>query len=75
MGVVDHKQDVTFNETAGRVWCSASPYTRDELVQKKLETELRALIAAKELEIYDLEHENAYLSDRLRAEDGRLAHA
>lgn len=75
MGVVDRNQNVTFNETAGRVWCSTAPRTRDELVQEHLEMELKALIASKELEMYDLERENAYLSDRLQAEDRRLAHA
>lgn len=75
MGVVDRSRDSMFNETAGRVWCSTLPRTRDELVQEHLEMKLRALIASKELEMYDLERENAYLSDRLQAEDRRLAHA
>lgn len=75
MGVAERDQDVMLNDTAGCVWYSALHRTRDELVQEHLEMELRALIASRELEMYDLEHENAYLSDRLEAEDRRLAHA
>ena len=74
MGVAERDQDVMLNDTAEGMRCLKTSRTRDELVREKLETELMALIAAKELEAYDLRREKEHLERRISEEKSRLAH-
>ena len=75
MSVIDRQRDLTFSETAEGVRCLKTSRTRDELVRGKLEAELMALIAAKELEAYDLRREKEHLERRISEEKERLARA
>lgn len=74
MGITDRQRDLMFNETAEGMRCLKTSRTRDELVREKLETELMAFIAAKELEAYDLRREKEHLERRISEEKSRLAH-
>jgi hypothetical protein len=53
----------------------SGPSYREKLALAALETELKAAIAARELEAYDLKRENEYLRIRVDDEGRRIAHA
>lgn len=49
--------------------------TREELVVEKVESDLKAAIAAERLEMFDLQEEHAYLMARVHEENARLENA
>ena len=49
--------------------------TREDLVVEKVESDLKAAIAAARLEMFDLQEERVYLMARVHEENARLENA